>query len=530
MKPTPSLRALWLSSITALLASQASAQQSAEKEFETRLAKINQESVDELLELASWAQGKGLKDKARQLFLRVVRKDKDNEEARLALGHVKSGSTWLTAEEADKLRKAGKLEPPKADEKAADNGSAEPVERVAPPKEEAIRTAVKSARDTYAKEMELIKQHYVDEMGVDKEAFNAGRSEHQLVLAKASPLEIENLLAIGEEIYAKLNCLGHLKPDVETFKGAGGPCLAYLIEGSLARETLEFIKKEHPAAIDPGSLKYAQDIFAKGTRGFTSTFTQPMQISARAEENNSLQFHRSAIANGMGHNWLWWNARGCLREGTIGKDKKTGRGDYSLLNWIGEGFGVWASKEAIGTNLYYRVTKTQYGNDSGRADKGKDSDSMYLEFCYEIAVGKAKDAKTFYEVTKQDLNNLDDKALAVAWSTVDYMLRERLEEFRRLIKNTSRMPSFRMAFIDAFGDDAQREQRKKLAADVELDELYRTVCDKFELAWKGWIKSQAEYKIAYDSPGKAKAKPKREFPGDPKDEKGKAPPKKGGKK
>jgi hypothetical protein len=136
-----------------------------------------------------------------------------------------------------------------------------------------------------------------------------------------------------------------------------------------------------------------------------------------------------------------------------------------------------------------------------------------MELCYDLATGRAKNAITFFELSKMGLNQLDDQALAMSWSVVDYLIKERLDQFRSLIQLLNKRPSFRMAFIEVFGDDSRRELLRKTKEDQHLDELYRLTTHDFELAWKAWVKNQNEYKDASD-PRKRKPRQKREFPGD----------------
>jgi hypothetical protein len=486
------------------------AQSPAEKEYEARYRKIDQESTDDLLELATWCRAKGLESKAKTLLLRVTKKDPDNEEARNALGHVKTGERWVTADEARKLEKEGKLEPPAPKPGGSvDAINGEPAaKRVKPPTEAEIRKEVKESIANHKADAAKLRSSYVDEIGVDQEAFNAGRSPHVFLFAKASPTELENLLTISESVYAKLNCLFHGKPEMHTF-GTSGSQIIYSIESSAYQESLEFMAKNH-GVFQP---KEVPRIFkeSKDSGGYGGAMP-PFKISKDPE----VQRTRSLMANEMAHAWTIWNARGALSEGTLGKGRPRGPGEaqQSLITWLAEGMGIWASKEEIGTNLVYRTSKTMYSGDTGKAKKGDDPDSMYLELCYQIATGKAKNPKPFYSLTKTSLNQLDDTDLAVSWSVVDYLITERLDDFRALLKRCSRSNSFRVAFIDVFGDEGHRETRQKVKEDVELDGVFQGACDRFEAQWKEWVKSQVEYKSAYETPGERTKKPRRRFPGD----------------
>jgi hypothetical protein len=237
-------------------------------------------------------------------------------------------------------------------------------------------------------------------------------------------------------------------------------------------------------------------------------------VARSADRKDVIEFNRSQVANSMGHHWLTWNARACLTELVLGKKQILNDPTaFSLINWLSEGLGIWTSMEELGYNLCFRITKSVYAGNTGQASKGQDPSSMYMELCYDLATGRAKNAITFFELSKMGLNQLDDQALAMSWSVVDYLIKERLDQFRSLIQLLNKRPSFRMAFIEVFGDDSRRELLRKTKEDQHLDELYRLTTHDFELAWKAWVKNQNEYKDASD-PRKRKPRQKREFPGD----------------
>ena len=64
--------------------------------FLKQLAATGPRSAADHVQLGQWCQGEGLSDKAREAFERAIAIDRDCEEARRALGHVRHGSGWGT--------------------------------------------------------------------------------------------------------------------------------------------------------------------------------------------------------------------------------------------------------------------------------------------------------------------------------------------------------------------------------------------------------------------------------------------------
>ncbi len=68
--------------------------------FKKKRKALEADDVDGRLKLARWCrQQKGMSSKARELHREVLKLESDNQEARKALGYVRSGGTWKTLEE-----------------------------------------------------------------------------------------------------------------------------------------------------------------------------------------------------------------------------------------------------------------------------------------------------------------------------------------------------------------------------------------------------------------------------------------------
>jgi hypothetical protein len=213
----------------------------------------------------------------------------------------------------------------------------------------------------------------------------------------------------------------------------------------------------------------------------------------------------SLVANGMGHHWLVYAARGLFSEPNLrqsGGSRSGGRGRGNLVAWMTEGLGIWTARDSIGVNRLHRVTKSVYKN-VGKADKGKDT--QHIAIAYEVAtrsLPKGRPVKSFYQLTRAKLNRLNDIDLAMAWSVIDYLIRERTAEWRQLINYGQKRPSFRAAMIQVFGTSEDRKALQVLLRDThsesQFERLYRKVADGFEEAWRKWAAN--EYRAQYDDP------------------------------
>jgi hypothetical protein len=72
--------------------------------YRDRAARLAADDLDGWMSLALWARASGLKDPARQAFLRVLALDPENAAAHQALGHVRQGERWMTVAEAYRAR------------------------------------------------------------------------------------------------------------------------------------------------------------------------------------------------------------------------------------------------------------------------------------------------------------------------------------------------------------------------------------------------------------------------------------------
>jgi len=75
------------------------------EEFKKKDEAVDENDAGALFELAMWAEANGLKSESRRTLRKVIRVDKDHEEARKLLGYVKVDGDWVTEREAERLKK-----------------------------------------------------------------------------------------------------------------------------------------------------------------------------------------------------------------------------------------------------------------------------------------------------------------------------------------------------------------------------------------------------------------------------------------
>ena len=466
-------------------------QASSHDEWDRRWAKVDKKDADELLALAEWAQSKKMSNKARLCYRKVLRIEPQNTEAHEGLGHVKVGDEWLSP--ADAKKRAGEqVELPS-------RGVAEFVEAangdiLTLPDEENSRAAVESSVLENSNKSAALKEKFIDRVGVDEDEYSVASSEHTVILAKVSEEQMQQLVQIAEYAYRKLNWITFRKIDKNPFRAAGGKHYYFMVDTDTYDDLVYFIHEQFPHVVNKAAVR---EILKRMDVG---GYSWPGTIPLHFQKGGAMA---SCVANGMGHHLLVYNCRSYGQELNI----KTGRaengpdGRGNLLSWWQEGLGIWMAYDAIGVNNYHRTNRTKYSN-VGKADKGKDND--YVAISYEIATGQwagEHKPRSFDQLTRTKLPKLNDVDLAMSWSIVDYMIRERTTQWRKLVTLGRKRSSFRVGFIETMGSKQQAKDLKKWLRSRnqrEVETLYRKVCDEFEQGWKAWV-SKA-YKASYDDP------------------------------
>lgn len=466
------------------------------RSFETRFKKAT--NIDRLLELALWAERKKLKDEAARCYRKILRSDPDHVGANRALGNVQVGNKWVPAEDAARAKE--ELEAGAEAARAGERKAGAKRERIVLelPSEDTDRATIAGTVRANRDPAKRFVNAWCESSGADESAYHAAISPRVHVMAKVPQEAVDQLAQIGEYVYRRLNWITWGKTDVNPFPTIGKKRFYHLavdesdftglFDFCVGHFTRGFTKKEAAEAIK---------ITNKSKSNFTRDTAFPMLMQ---RTNNNLA---SGMANTMGATWTSWNSRGAQSEINIksGKPQGGARGRGHLVTWLKEGVGMWASIDAIGTNTTFRFSQQVYSN-VGRESKGADADRIAM--CYEYAsnqLGKKARAKDFYRLSRSRLNELTDLDLSISWSVVDYLLRERTHEWRALVTKMRRTPTFRLAFVEVFGEKPHLESLKKVIKskdDRGLEDVYRTVIGEFEQQWRAWAVSK--YEAEYEDP------------------------------
>ena len=325
--------------------------------------------------------------------------------------------------------------------------------------------------------------------------------DHLMIVSSVSPDQSKTLAQIGEYVYRRLNWITFGKLETAIFREPNKHKF-FLVNKDVYEDMVGFIHDQWPRRFTEKNRDYV--IKETNSGGFSWSSGMPMHLFKEGDPS-------SVVANGMGHHWLQYAAGGLFSEPNISQKRSKSsserasaraRGRGNLMAWLQEGLGIWTSMDAIGTNRLHRVTKSVYKN-VGKATKGEDNDRVAI--AYEVATRSlppGKPVKSFYQLTRAKLNSLNDIDLAMAWAICDYLIRERTADWRQLIRNGRRQPSFRAALVRTFGTSEQTKALtvliRQTKSDRQLETLYRQVCERFEEGWRRWAENA--YKEQYNDP------------------------------
>jgi len=471
--------------------------QSKNDEFKKRLAAIDQKDPDALVELALWAKQNGMRLQANALLRKALRRDPDHEKARAALGYVKHDGKWLSKREAAELGLSSSTPKDKATTEAQIGDASAPTRRIVieVPNEDSSRAKVDREIDKYALSSRDLKGLFVNHVGADADEYSVVTTDHLMILSGVSDEQAKTLAQIGEYVYRRLNWITFGKLETPIFQRENKHRF-FLVDKEVYEDMVGFIHNQWPRRFSKKDRDYVIKETTSG--GFSWINGMPMHLFRAGDPS-------SVVANGMGHHWLVYASRGLFSEPNIrhkGNMSSGGRGRGNLMSWMDEGLGIWSAVDAIGTNRLTRVTKSVYKN-VGRAEKGEDTE--YLAIAYEVATRSlppGRPVKTFYQLTRAKLNALNDIDLAMSWSIVDYLIRERTADWRRLISIGQKQPSFRAALIQVFGTSEDKKALQVLLrqthSESQFERLYSKVADHFEQGWREWVAKT--YKAQYDDP------------------------------
>ncbi len=459
-------------------------------EYKLRYKKVDRKNAEELLALSRWAARVGLKDKVKVLYRKVIRVDPQNEVANKGMGLVRFGDRWVKPAEKVKLEKAAAEEAAFA---AAEAERLRILHLLKLPSEAAakknIRLSIEDNEDLSKKTLES----FVQFTKTEASKYSVATGPHVQVLANTTQAKTDKMVQIAEYVYRRINWISFGKEDGETFQESGQRHLYVFVDSSIWAETALWISKHFPS--DFGSAA-AKDL-GTSEECATSYYWDWPGLAMHAFSTKEFMF--SGVANGMGHHWLMFTARGATRERNIENNAMVGQNGKHQLYWMLEGLAIWSSLDAVGLNRYWRTDKEaapdKYGNKPKKAGAVTGALPKYREMALKLAKGKKAfpedQLHNFYQITRLDLWKLNRNDLVMSWSIIDYLIRSDTDLWRALIKDMETSDSFRASLIRTYGTDAERKELDRLLLRVkdnrQLDELFGKICMDIQNKWKSWV-------------------------------------------
>lgn len=460
------------------------------EEYGRRYRALDQKDVDQLLELANWCREKKLETYAKLIYRKALKLEPQNVAANTALGNERIGDRWYTPDEAREVRARLAAEARAAAAAAAAKANRDKTEL---PSEDEDRAAVKKALSANRAAAAELLDGYVEATGGAKPKHCAGITQHMMFVAKAAKPYEEHLAQIGEYVYRRMNWITFGSKDPGTFEKAGGKMAFYLGDAPALLTTMDFVKKRHPEVTKWYDLDAEAKSVQQAKLEFTDFHWPPIHVHLNIENQ------RSTVANAVARMWIKHSTKPWWKEINITRGKEKG---YSMMMWLLEGVGIWASLDAIGDNLLYRVSwdTPRYATQK-KVLVSKDYKLNYAGVAYDIcATGKAmdRDARSFFQLCHARLASWHTIDLAMSFSLVDYLIRNRLDDWRGLVAKLEESRTFRGPFIAQFGSDQEKKDAlivlEKTHRDADLERTFRAVADRFEQGWKKWVVANYEDK------------------------------------
>ena len=463
-------------------------------EYKRRYKAIDQKDGGALAKLAVWCRDNKLKPYDMMLFKKALKVDPNNDAANLAMGNEKLDGKWYAPEEANQIRAAARAAARAAEEAKA---VAKKRGRLLVPDEPAKRAEVIGQIAAKAGEANKRRDKYAQVIGADKSKYAAAFSDHVQIVAKNIPERAPYFVEIGEWVYRKLSWATFGKHDAKSFEKFGGFMKFYLTDSAALIETMDFLRKHDNYSTLWNDLDKYVETMRRYELEFSTLHDPPIHIHINPDNQ------ASAVANVMAVTFLQWHAKPWYAEHNIKLNKPK---EFTMMGWMLEGLGVWASLHAVGTNRLYRIKKPRYAN---KSLVEKDVDLNYAEVAFDaVTKGKSGDqnARSFFQLCYARVNTWNIVDIAMSFALVDYMLRNRLDDWRGLVAKLGKTLSFRAAFIQQFGNDDERRQAlmavQQTHEDAVLQRLFRPIAEHFEKDFKAWV--EKEYETLRDEPEKWK--------------------------
>ncbi len=370
--------------------------------FDRKYEKADKKNLQELLDLLDWAKDPDrepfLHSRLRKLYRRILRLDKNNEDARRGLGYVKVGGEWITKAEARRRRKA--QEEARAKAEAARRAEEERLARL------------KRAQGDVGLQVEMNKDR--DEGDARKLTKALGTEMHVATskrISIAAPFDREGIVALLElgeralsEVGKDLGLGTSYNPGRAGYRGVYHH---YYVPPSDRKAILTYIKDTF-GGISEAFYKY---LMKSRSGGLSANAPSPYAVSILARGLNRKDF----LLHNLGH---------CIVESLQGEGVDP--------PWLFEGFGMYMSIRFLGNTGATCTTMTKYAANMEIAKKHEAGGWALL--------AKEEVSKGFYPrfvtLCVAKLNRLDAKDLARAWAVCRFLMEKHPKKFRNFMRYT----------------------------------------------------------------------------------------------
>ena len=368
--------------------------------FDKKYEKADRKNLQDLLDLLDWAKDPERKpylgSRLRKLYRRILRLDKDNEEARRGLGYVKWKGEWISKAEARRRRK--EIEAERARAEAAKKAEEEKLARL------------KRAEGDVGLQVEMNKER---DRGDEKKLEDALGTHLNVATSKrisiAAPFEKEGIVAlleVGERAISQVCKDLGLKPTYNPGRaGYRGVYHHYYVSPSDRRAMLEYIRDTF-GGISNAFFKY---LMRSRMSGLSANAGTPYAVAVLHRGIN----RKDVLLHNLGH---------CIA-GSLG-------GSGRIPPWLQEGFGMYMSIRFLGNTGTTCTTITKYAADMEVAKKHEAGTWPLL--------AREQVTKGFYPrfvtLCVKKLNRLDAKDLARSWSICRFLMDKHPKKFRNYMR------------------------------------------------------------------------------------------------
>lgn len=488
-KSCPTLLILLFALVTCFASARAAVaapQSAADKaEYARRFRALDKKDAEGFAKLGVWCAERKLKTYAKLCFKKALRIDPQNATANRANGKVEFRGKWLDPSEVEQIRaaEAASVEAEKAAKRAkAERSRGTPL---IPAGEDQLAAAVASSFAKGAKAARQLVEHVGEFTGLDESDVAAAQSKHvRIVVSESSSDDAKRLCAIGEFAYRKLSWVTFGKVESYRFGPWGGIAELVLLDDPEMEGTIDLVQKRWPQLVGYNDFKSMAKQVRRDKLEFCGFLDPPVHLHWNPENRDS------TVANAVGRAVVGSGLNAKFAEPRLGG----GQRNNSMMNWLLEGAGIWASLEAVGINDLYRIDGARYASDE-LVKKG-----MMIDWCavaHEMAttrMAEGRSARTFPQLCRSKLRTWNRADLVLSFAIFDWLVQARQQDYRKLVARLA-SGTFREGFVEVFGS-ADDKKRARIALrennDNGLMDAFESAANAFDEKWRAWaIKAYA---------------------------------------